>query len=247
MSSTVNVNQLARKGNLVVQLDISPSSYTAHPFNSNIALTGTDTSVLTWPNKWIDLSDNNNHAYPCTTTSPYTSSANFPLTSSYLNNNIYFNGSINNFRLNPIQETTGPLSVFVWVKRKGTGSDSDGQWIISKRVSLFNDPLTFWQISFVSNTAQPRVAIGNTSASPPVLDSPISVTNNIWANIGFTVEGQSSTSIVRAYLNGIQYGTAAVGGNGMNIGSQQIIMGKKTWTNGGTLNADMSQVLIYNA
>jgi len=56
MSSTVNVNQLARKGNLVVQLDISPSSYTAHPFNSNIALTGTDTSVLTWPNKWIDLS-----------------------------------------------------------------------------------------------------------------------------------------------------------------------------------------------
>ena len=243
MSSTVNVNQLARKDNLVVHLDASPSSYTAHPFNSNAALSGTNTSVLTWPNKWIDLSGNNNHAYPCTNTGTYNSSANFPLTSSYLNNNIYFNNTNNNFRLNPIQETTGPLSIFLWVRRKGNGG-SGGQWLINKRVTNFASVQSYYHITF-NTTPAVNIAINNQSSG--LIFNSSAISNNIWYNIGFTTEDATSTSTVRAYLNGVQFGSSLMGGTGMPVGSQETIIGKQTWSNTGAANADISQVLIYNA
>jgi hypothetical protein len=244
MSSTVNVNQLARKDNLVVHLDVSPSSYTAHPFNSDAALSGTNTSVLTWPNRWIDLSGNNNHAYPCTNTGIYNSSANFPLTSSYLNNNIYFNNSFNNFRLNPIQETTGPLSIFLWVRRRG-GGGSAGQWLINKRTGNFNEITSYYQIT-VSNTTGFSIAIANQTANGIGFSS-ANILDNVWYNIGFTIEDRTSTSIARGYLNGVQLGSPiAIGNAGMPTGSQEIIIGKQTWSTTGNANVDMSQVLIYN-
>lgn len=240
MSSTVNVNQLARKDNLVVHLDVSPSSYTAHPFNSNAALTGDRTSVLTWPNRWIDLSGNNNHAYPCTATGTYNSSANFPLTSSYLNNNIYFNGSNNNFRLNPIQETTGPLSIFIWARKKATGA----QWLINKRVTTFSSAQSYYHITF-TNTPAANISINNQASG--LLFTSATISTDVWYNIGFTTEDATSTSTVRAYLNGVQFGSSLMGGTGMPVGSQETIIGKQAWADSGNANADMSQVLIYNA
>ena len=241
--STTNVNQLARKGNLVVHLDASPSTYTAHPFNSDISRTGTNVSVLDWPNRWNDLSGNNNHAYPCTTITAYTSSANFPLTSSYLNNNIYFNNSLNNFRLNPIQETTGPLSIFIWARRKG-GGGAQGQWLINKRVTAFSSADSYYQI-IISTATRFSIAINNQSAGI-ILNSPV-ISNNVWYNIGFTIEDVTPTSRVTAYLNGVAYDTSLMGGIGMPVGSKEVIMGRQAWSTTGNANADMSQVLIYNA
>lgn len=242
VSGGLTVNEIARKENLVVHLDASPSTYTAHPFNSNISRTGTTTSILTWPNRWNDLSGNNNHAYPCTTITSYTSSANFPLTSSYLNNNIYFNNSLNNFRLNPIQETTGPLSIFIWVRRKGTGG-TGGQWLINKRVTAFSSANSYYHITFTTTPAV-NIAINNQSAGLVFNSSTIS--NNVWYNIGFTIEDRTPTSRVTVYLNGVSYGTSLMGGTGMPVGSREIIMGRQAWSTTGNANADMSQVLIYN-
>jgi hypothetical protein len=242
-ASTVNANQLARKGNLVVHLDASPSTYTAHPFNSDISRTGTNVSVLDWPNRWNDLSGNNNHAYPCTTIIAYTSSANFPLTSSYLNNCIYFNNSFNNFRLNPIQETTGPLSVFIWVRRKGAGGS--GQWLINKRQVNFAAPDSYYHITF-TNDPKANISINNQS-SGLIFTSSAVISNNVWYNIGFTVENVTPTSTVTAYLNGVPISSSLMGGISMPVGSKEIIMGRQAWSTTGNANADMSQVLIYNA
>jgi hypothetical protein len=242
VSGGLTVNEIARKENLVVHLEASPSTYTAHPFNSDISRTGLSATVLNWPNRWNDLSGNNNHAYPCTTIGAYTSSANFPLTASYLNNNIYFNNSLNNFRLNPIQETTGPLSVFIWVRRKGAGG-SGGQWLINKRQVNFTASDTYYHITF-STTPAVNIAINNRSAGLVFNSSAIS--NNIWYNIGFTVEDVTPTSRVTAYLNGVAYGTSLMGGTGMPVGSKEVIMGRQAWAAAGNANADMSQVLIYN-
>ena len=241
--STLNVNQLARKGNLVVQLDASPSTYTAHPFNSETGLLGTSTSVLAWDNKWIDTSGNNNHAYPCNDIVSYKSSPNFPLTSSYLNNNIYFNNSIANFRLNPIQETTGPLSIFIWARRKGNGG-AQGQWLINKRQTNFSAADSYYQIGF-TNDPGINIAINNQSTGVLLNYRPIS--NNVWYNIGFTIEDVTPTSRVTAYLNGVPYGTSLMGGTGIPVGSKEVIMGRQAWSTTGNANADMSQVLIYNA
>jgi hypothetical protein len=250
--STTNVNQLARKGNLVVHLDASPSTYTAHPFNSSTSRTGTTNSVLTWPNRWNDLSGNNNHAYPCTTVNAYTSSTNFPLTASYLNNNIYFNQTVANFRINPIQETTGPLSVFLWVRRKGVGS-AQGQWLISKRdPTLFNTSTSYYQMFLNPTSYTLGVSINNlapTEAGTRTLttSSPNTASLNTWINIGFTVSDNTPSGIFTAYFNGVQYGSVTVGQQGMNTGSLQIVFGRQVWNAGGFANADMSQVLIYNA
>lgn len=244
VSGGLTVNEIARKENLVVHLDASPSTYTAHPFNSDISRTGTNPSILDWPNRWNDLSGNNNHAYPCTTINAYTSSANFPLTASYLNNNIYFNNSLNNFRLNPIQETIGPLSVFIWARRKGTGG-SDGQWLISKRQFSFAASNSYYHITF-TNTPAVNIAINNQSVSPIILTSN-TISNNIWYNVGFTIEDVTPTSRVTVYLNGVSYNSSLMGGIGMPVGSREIIMGRQSWAANGNANADMSQVLIYNA
>jgi hypothetical protein len=251
-ASTVNANQLARKGNLVVHLDASPSTYTAHPFNSDISRTGTNVSILDWPNRWNDLSGNNNHAYPCTTVNAYTSSANFPLTASYLNNNIYFNQTPANFRINPIQETTGPLSVFLWVRRKGAGS-TQGQWLISKRdAGTFNQPTAYYQVTLNRPSYTITCAINNNGPTEPdtkALTTSIPNTASIgsWINIGFTVSDNTPSGIFTAYLNGVQYGSTVVGQQGMNTGSLQIVFGRQVWNAGGFADADMSQVLIYNA
>lgn len=242
-SGSIAVNQLAASDNLVVHLDANISTYTAQPFMSKPSLTGTSTSVLTWPNKWPDISGNNNHAYPCTTITSYASSANFPLTSSYLNNCVYFKNSVHNFRLNPIQETTGPLSVFIWVRRKGTGG-AGGQWLINKRVTAFSSVNSYYQI-IISTVTRFSIAINNQSTGI-ILNSPV-ISNNVWYNIGFTIEDRTPTSRVTAYINGESYGSSLLGGTlGMPTGSLQTILGRQSWAATGNANVDMSQVLIYN-
>ena len=257
MSSTVNVNQLARKGNLVVYLDASPSTYTAYPFNSG-SQSGTNTSTLTWSNRWTDLSGNNNHAYPINggnNVSSYNSYG-FNLTSSYLNTAVYVSGSgISTrpaLRFNPLIETSsfGPgYSISMWIKLRTSGPVGNlgaTQWILGKRDnagtsqqyqlatdSSLNLNTTFWYGS---------TAIGLTPS--PTL------TTNVWYNITTVVEGLTAGSLVKSYLNGTLRSTFEVPvGATLNTLSKQIIIGRNSWDNAQNYGSDfdLSQFLIYNA
>jgi hypothetical protein len=258
MSSTVNVNQLARKGNLVVYLDASPSTYTAYPFNSG-SQSGTNTSVLTWSNRWTDLSGNNNHAYPINGGSQITpyNSYGFDLTSSYLNTGVYISssgvGTRPAFRLNPIIETgsLGEYSISMWLKYRSTGPIQAGvaqQFILSKRdVSGATQQYQF-------NSSADRILVANFWYSPdntPLAVNSVSSLNiGSWYNVCAVVRGKTAGSIVEFYLNGRLTQSTTVPLNKTLISvSLQTILGRNSWNNSQNLGSDfdLSQLLIYNA
>ena len=256
--STTNVNQLARKGNLVIHLDASPSTYTAYSFNSG-SRNGTNTSVLDWPNRWTDLSGNNNHVYPIKNISfssnqiiGYSSSA-FPFSSSYLNNSVYINTSQSaspnlngGFRINPIQETTGPLSVFLWVRPKFTTQNSN--WFINKRSNTSSTTPGVgaqWQLTG-NNTFSVSVFYTGSTANAAGVTSTSTFSANIWYNVGFTLTGPNIGDTLTLYVNGKPNGTPRILANNVIFGSRQIIIGRSDWNGQPRMNADLSQVLIYN-
>jgi hypothetical protein len=259
MSSTVNVNQLARKGNLVVHLDASPSTYTAYNFNSG-SRNGTNTSILSWPNQWTDLSGNNNHTYPIKNIVntaagilSYSSSA-FPLSSSYLNNSVFINTSAgtnigHGFRINPIQETTGPLSVFLWLNPKATTLTSN--WYVNKRSNVSSTTPGVgcqWQIIGNNTKFSAQISYTGSNTNFAIVDSISTFSINTWYNVGFTLTGPNAGDTLTLYVNGVSNATTVLTNN-VIFGSRQIIIGRVDYSSATAyrMNANLSQFLIYNA
>lgn len=260
VSGGLTVNQLARKGNLVAHLDASPSTYTAYDFNSgSFFVTNDSSSVLTWPGRWNDLSGNNNHAFPIKAVvaggtpqqiTSFSSSA-FPLSSSYLNNSVFINtfstisnpNTYNAFRLNPIQETTGPLSVFLWVRPKNSVAPNRN-FYINKRPNSGTTQAQ-WQLTGNTNFTATVFYTGSFQTFESV-SSTTAFTINNWWNIGFTLTGNNTGDIFSIYVNG-RLENSAVLTNSVTYSSNQIIIGRNNWTSTANMMfADLSQVLIYN-
>lgn len=264
VSGGLTVNQLARKGNLVVHLDASPSTYTAYPFNSgSFSVNNNSSSILDWPGRWNDISGNGNHAFPIKAVvadgTPeqiisFSSSA-FPLSSSYLNNGVLINtfSTIANpntyqaFRLNPIQETTGPLSVFLWVRPRGS-TNLNQNFYINKRP---NSGTTQAQWQMVGSAGRFTTAIFYTGsyldANSLAISSTTIFTINTWWNVGFTLTGNNAGDIFSIYVNG-KLENSTVLTNSITYSSNQIIIGRNNWdSTSNMMNAFLSQVLIYNA
>jgi hypothetical protein len=256
VSGGLTVNQLARKGNLVVYLEASPSTYTAYPFNSG-SQSGTSTSTLTWSNRWIDLSGNNNHAYPINggnNVSSYNSYG-FDLTSSYLNTAVYVSGSgISTrpaFRFNPLVETSSfspGYSISMWIKLRTSGPVGNAganQWILGKRDSGG----TSQQYQFATDSNL-RLNVNFWYGSTTIATSPSpTLTINRWYNITAVVEGLTAGSLMNLYIDGTRIASASVpSGNTLNVVSKQIIIGRNSWNNSQNLGSDfdLSQFLIYN-
>ena len=261
VSGGLAANEIARKENIVVHLDASPSTYTAYDFNSG-SQNGTNTSILNWPNRWTDLSGNNNHAYPIKNIvastagiTGYSSSA-FPFLSSYLNNSVVIStfASVspnrdNGFRLNPIQETTGPLSIFLWVKPTNTTLAQN--YYINKRSntnSIIPGVGCQWQIIGSSGKFSAQISYTGSISDFAVADSISTYTINTWYNIGFTLTGPNVGDILTLYINGAPNATTILTNN-IIFGSRQIIIGRADYSSAQTLrmSANLSQVLIYNA
>ncbi len=256
VSGGLTINQLARKNNLVVHLDASPSTYTAHPFNSG-SFTGNSGSILTWPGRWNDISGNDNHAFPIKSVvaggTPqqiisYSSSA-FPFSSSYLNNSVNVNtwASISPYRfgalrLNPIQETNGPLSVFLWVRPKATTLAQN--FYINKRP---NSGTTQAQWQLVGNSVFTAAIFYTGSwATSTAISSTTSFTANTWWNVGFTLTGNNTGDQLSIYVNG-KLENSILLTNNIIYSPNQIIIGRNNWSSTtNMMNADLSQVLIYN-
>jgi len=262
VSGGLTVNQLARKGNLVVHLDASPSTYTAYDFNSgSFSVTNNSSSILDWPGRWNDLSGNNNHAFPIKAVvaggTPqqiisFSSSA-FLFISSSLNNSVNVNTwqaltpyRFGALRLNPIQETTGPLSVFLWVRPKTT---TQGQnWYINKRPNTGTTQAQ-WQLIGSNGKFIPAIFYTGSylDANSLSVSSLTTFTANTWWNVGFTLTGNNAGDILSVYVNGRLENSASLA-NSVTYSSNQIIIGRNNWTSTVNLmNADLSQVLIYNA
>lgn len=258
MSSMLNINQLARKENLVIHLDASVANYTAYEFNSG-SRNGTNASVLDWPNRWTDLSGNNNHVYPIYTTSTdnttgitaYNSSF-YNITSSYLDNSVEIVGSGVNtltdkaFRFNPIQETTGPLSIFMWVKLSSTVSGGY-YWIAQKRGQGQTTNSLFWNI--ICSTARNFIIeLYNSSAGVAAAHTFSTTANlNTWYQVGFTVDNSTAGSRCNFYFNGQVVSSGTLSSN-MNVGSRQIILGRPDWASTNIRSRFwLSQFLVYNA
>jgi hypothetical protein len=269
VSGGLTVNQLARKGNIVVQLDASPSTYTAYEFNSG-SQSGTETSILNWTNRWSDTSGNNNHAYPVRVVSTPSgisySSSFFPITSSYLNNGINVFGLGNTtttnlndraFRFNPINESSNSsYSIFTWVKfniNTSTFGNQRIQVIIQKR-TLNSDKYFDFGALGPSNSGPfyPIFSVysGSGVAQPITISAPSqTVSLNTWIQYGITIEGGIGGSGARLYVNGTQvaYNDLSLLNYSPNTGSRQILMGRFDWaSNTARSNYNVSQVLIYN-
>jgi hypothetical protein len=257
VSGGLTVNQLARKGNLVVYLDASPSTYTAYPFNSG-SQSGLETSVLTWSNRWTDLSGKNNHAYPINggfAVSPYASSG-YNLTSSYLNTAVYISGSGDSrpaFRFNPLIETSSfspGYSISMWIKLRTSGPVGNlgaTQWILGKRDATGASQ----QYQFITdNSLRLNVNFWYNSSNSTIVTAPSpTLTTNRWYNITTVVEGLTANSLVNLYIDGTRIASASVpNGATLNTISKQIIIGRNSWTNFQNYGSDfdLSQFLIYN-
>jgi hypothetical protein len=257
MGSMLNINQLARKENLVIHLDASPSTYTAYPFNSG-SQSGTSTSTLTWSNRWTDLSGNNNHAYPINgggNVSSYNSYG-FNLTSSYLNTGIYISSSgvftRPAFRFNPIIETgsLGEYSISMWLKYKSAGPQEAGvprQFILGKRDASGASQ----QYQFSSETS--RILAANFWYSPDntnlFVNSVSALDIGSWYNICAVVRGKVAGSRIEFYLNGrLTQSTTIPANKTLIYVSKQIIIGRNSWDNNQNLGSDfdLSQLLVYN-
>jgi hypothetical protein len=259
MGSMLNINQLARKENLVIHLDASPANYTAYEFNSG-SRNGTNASVLDWPNRWTDLSGNNNHAYPIRAITAddalgitgYSSSF-YNFTSSYLDTSVDISGvgslgSITDkaLRFNPIQETTSPLSIFLWVKLSSTVLNY--YWIANKR-SGGTTPAgqLYWNIICSAGRNFIWELYDSSNSIIAEYTRPTVVNLNTWYQVGFTVDNSTAGSRYAFYFNGQPVNTGTLSGN-MNVGSRQIVIGRPDWgSNSIRSRFWLSQFLVYNA
>ena len=260
VSGGLSINSLARKDNLVVQLDASPGTYTAYPFNSG-SQSGVSSSILTWSNRWTDLSGNNNHAYAVKNMSggyqvATYSSGGCPLSSSYLANSIFINlfsdANSSGLRLNPITESTGPMSLFVWVrprvditgvvsavvldKRKQNG-DPGGEPTFAQYQMTWN-PKTGFTVGIYDN---------NNSSAVLAFVGPMGgvLSSTTWYNVGFTLSNNTAGSTLTGYLNGAAQYTATLTGD-MVYSNKQIIIGRRNLDTSNRAAMDLSQFLIYN-
>ena len=251
----LNINQLARKENLIIHLDASPSTYTAYPFNSG-SRNGTNVSVLDWPNRWTDLSGNNNHAYPFFSTDGVANynSFGFPLTSSYLNTGVYISSSGQfsrpGFRLNPIIETSSlepGYSISMWLKLRSDPPNGT-QFIIGKRTVSG----TTQQYQFNSGGSGVNRYIRFNfwySSTLITVDSTTVLDLNTWYNLTAVVRGLTAGSLIEAYVNGrLESSTTVPVGATLNTLSLQTIIGRNSWFDSSNLGSefDLSQLLIYN-
>lgn len=268
VSGGLTVNQLARKGNLVVHLEASPSTYTAYPFNSgSFSVNNDSSSVLDWPGRWNDISGNNNHAFPIRAVTAsgtpvqitsFSSSA-FIFNSSSLNNSVYVETWLSAYpstrfgalRLNPIQETTGPLSVFLWVKPTATAQTRN--WYINKRPNSGTTQAQ-WQLTgaqqatgFIKFIPALFYTGSYLDANAVSLESTSPFPINTWYNVGFTVTGNNAGDTFSLYVNGKLEGSTTLI-NSITYTSNQIIIGRNNWNSTtNMMSAYLSQVLIYNA
>jgi hypothetical protein len=260
MIGSLTINQLARRDNLVVQLDASPGTYTAYPFNSG-SQSGVSSSILTWSNRWTDLSGNNNHAYAVKNmgSSAYQvityNSGGCPLSSSYLANSIFINlfsdGASSGLRLNPLIESTGPMSLFVWVrprvditgassvvvldKRKQDG-EIGGEPAFAQYIMTWN-PNTGFAVGVYYNINGALAQIGPMGGVP--------LLSTTFYNVGFTLSNNTSGSTLTGYLNGVAQGTVTLPGD-MVYANKQVIIGRRNVDTSNRAAMDFSQFLIYN-
>jgi hypothetical protein len=258
MIGSLTINQLARRDNLVVQLDASPSTYTAYPFNSG-SQTGTSGSILTWSNRWTDLSGNNNHAYAFKNGSgayqvATYASGGWPLSSSYLNNSVFINGYSNTsgvnggLRFNPIVESTGPLSIFLWLRPRVDITGTDGVVILDKRSQAGDPTDQFSQYGMTWNSGSGFAAgIYYTGSSNSITTlsygGPLSSTT--WYNVGFTLTSNLTGGILTLYVNGVAQNSVTLANN-MDYANRQIIIGRRNPDTSNRAAMDLSQFLIYN-
>jgi len=257
MIGSLTINQLARRDNLVVQLDASPSTYTAYPFNSG-SQTGTSGSVLTWSNRWTDLSGNNNHAYAFKNgsggyqVSTYASGG-WPLSSSYLNNSVFIDnfpfGIFGGLRFNPIIESTGPLSIFLWLRPRIDITGANGVVILDKRsqdevlnTDRFSQYTMTWNTSSGFSAGIYYTGSDN-SVSTGAYGGPLSST--AWYNVGFTLTSNLTGGILTLYVNGVAQNSVTLANN-MDYANRQIIIGRRNPDPNNRAAMDLSQFLIYN-
>ena len=258
VSGGLSINDLARKENLVIHLDASVANYTAYEFNSG-SRNGTNVSILDWPNKWTDLSGNNNHAYPiraitADNTNGITgySSSFFPITSSYLDNgvNVFGLGNLVNLndramRFNPIIIENTPFSIFTWIKfNTNTSTFNDRpQFIIAKQIA----GSVSWGINGLQTTNSGPLKLNFYLGSTDSADSPTySIVTGSWCQVGATVDSGSASNFINLYINGQLVTTTPITTFPTPV-SQQIIMGRPNWaSNTVRSNFNMSQLLIYN-
>ena len=260
VSGGLTVNQLARKGNLVVHLDASVANYTAYQFNSG-SRNGTSASILDWPNRWTDLSGNNNHAYPirantANNTNGITgySSSFFPITSSYLDNgvNVFGLGNLGNLndrgmRFNPIIIENTPFSIFTWVKfntNTSTFIPDRPQFIIAKQIAGTS---ISWGLNGLQSTNSGPLKLNFYLGSTDNANSPTySIVTGSWCQVGATVDSGSASNFINLYINGQLVTTTPITTFPTPV-SQQIIMGRPNWaSNTVRSNFNMSQLLVYN-
>jgi hypothetical protein len=260
MIGSLTINQLARRDNLVVQLDASPSTYTAYPFNSG-SQTGESGSILTWSNRWTDLSGNNNHAYAFKNGGGSTyqvatyASGGWPLSSSYLNNSVFIDSFSNNaftnggLRFNPVIESTGPLSIFLWLRPRIDITGAAITVVLDKRsqdnvlnTDRFSQYDITWNPSTGFTTRIYYTGSGN-SVNTGTFGGTLSATT--WYNVGFTLTSNLTGGILTSYLNGVAQGSATLV-NDMFYYNRQIIVGRANEVNTNRAAMDLSQFLIYN-
>jgi hypothetical protein len=260
MIGSLTINQLARRDNLVVQLDASPGTYTAYPFNSG-SQSGVSSSILTWSNRWTDLSGNNNHAYAIKNMGGSTyqvatyNSGGCPLSSSYLANsifiNLFSNGASSGLRLNPLIESTGPMSLFVWVRPRVDITGLDGVVVLDKRKQ--NEPLggepEFAQYTMTWNATN-GFATGvyynaNSLTAVQIGNMGGTLSPTTFYNVGFTLSNNTAGSTLTGYLNGVAQGTTTLPGD-MIYANKQVIIGRRNPDTSNKAAMDFSQFLIYN-
>jgi hypothetical protein len=260
MGSMLNINQLARKENLVIHLDASVANYTAYEFNSG-SRNGTNASILDWPNRWTDLSGNNNHAYPIKVNTQAAggvtgySSSFFPITSSYLNNsvNIFGVGSLGStdrgMRFNPIINENLPFSLFTWIKFNTNTStynvapDFLPQHVIAKQ-NILN---AYWGLAFTQTTNSGPLKPNFYWGSNNVVGPSFNLITGSWYQVGVTVDSGSVSNNINLYVNGQLISSLVASSAYPSPASQHILMGRPDW-NSTTVrsNFNMSQLLVYN-
>jgi hypothetical protein len=149
------------------------------------------------------------------------------------------------FRFNPIQETTGPLSIFIWVKLSSTVSGGY-YWIAQKRGQSATTTSFFWDM--ICSTARNfTINLYNSSAGVAASHTVTpAVSLDTWYQLGFTVDNYTAGSKCNFYFNGQLVASSTLNGN-MNVGSRQIILGRPDWASS-TIRSKfwLSQFLVYN-
>ena len=204
------------------------------------------------------MSGNNNHAYAFKNGSgayqvATYASGGWPLSSSYLNNSVFINnypfGTNGGLRFNPIVESTGPLSIFLWLRPRIDITGTDGVVILDKRSQAGDPTDQFAQYGMTWNSVT-GFAVGiyylgnsNSSIGTGAYGGPLSSTT--WYNVGFTLTSNLTGGILTLYVNGVAQNSVTLTNN-MDYANRQIIIGRRNPDVNNRAAMDLSQFLIYN-